>query len=381
MNDEKNIDIIFVGDNNHSTVGGDQESTKVLLNSLNDIYKLAVIQPGQLKNKVNNVIYYELSNETRIKHLVKKPLSFFLYICSVIKIIRKSKPKVIHTQSQVSFFIVSFLKKIEFIHREIILIHTERSLYIKYNFLFRKIFFCSMKELNTLVTTTKLNMKDWKNALDEKGININYEVIENTAGEIFEKIDKSKLKQSDDTINISFAGRYNDVKNWPLALEISERLEHLLKDRLIVNMAVGCLDEKSENETIKMFNYMESLLGERFVGKINIDINEMDDIFYQTDVFILTSKENSESFGRTLVEAMSRYTAVLTTNAGGPEEVIKNPNNVLRSAEEFAARVVNYYEDNNLLTKEKELNFDLYKKNYSLENNVSKHIRLYTKLF
>ncbi len=142
-------------------------------------------------------------------------------------------------------------------------------------------------------------------------------------------------------------------------------------------MAVGCLDDKAEKETKEMFEKLSQLLGDRFKGKINITLSEMDQFYYDLDVFILTSDYNTESFGRTLVEAMSRKTVVLTTDAGGSVEVVGNLNNVFETAEEFVEKTFEVYLEENVMEKEKTFNLERVKEKYSLDNNIEKHKMLY----
>lgn len=237
-----------------------------------------------------------------------------------------------------------------------------------------------LKETNILVTTTEFNMKHWKKALETKGIQLEYRVIENTAGKLFENYDELLKKRDDKTLAIGFAGRYTDWKNWPLAVEISEKLNYILGNKLKVTMAVGCLDEKALEKTKKMFNCMKKTFGNRFDGKINISIEEMNKFYYDIDVFVLTSKYNTESFGRTLVEAMSRKNVVLTTDAGGSVEVVGNENNVLKTADEFVEKIMELFNDRDKMMEEKERNLKRVKDVYSLDNNLSKHLDMYEEI-
>lgn len=379
-NDEKKIDILLMSDNGLETVGGEQESTKIIINGLKNKFKVGVVQPGIVKKTVPEVNYYHLTSETRIKHLIKNPILFLKYVLKSRKIIVTQKPSIIHTQAQVSFFIVSLFKKLRLIPREIKLVHTERGLYTKYSSFFKRLFLFFMKELNTLVTTTEFNMNYWMEALFEKGISVHYKVIENTAGQLFETYEEDLEKDKSDVLTIGFAGRYTNWKNWPLAVDISKKLNAQLGSKLHVEMAVGCLDKKSEKDTEGMFNELHRALGRRFNGQINISLEEMNQFYYNIDVFILTSNYNTESFGRTLVEAMSRKTAVLSTNAGGSVEVVGNVNNICDSSSEFATQIMEFYNNNVLLKEEKEKNYNRVKKIYSLNNNISKHKLLYEKL-
>lgn len=376
-NNDKNIEILIVTDNGLETVGGEQESTKIIINGVHTTFNLGVIQPGLLKSKVSGVEYYDITAKTRIKHFIKNPVSFIRYILKVRKIIATKKPEVIHTQAQVSFFIVSLLRKFKLIPGKFKFIHTERGLYISYSTFFKKVFLFFMRELDTLVTTTGFNLNYWKKVLTERNISLNYKIIENTAGSLFEEYDINMGNRDNDMFVIGFAGRYSEQKNWPLAIDIIEKVNKKLGDNLHIVMAVGCLDDKAEKDTKEMFKKLNQLLGKRFTGKINIDLDEMNKLYYGLDVFILTSKSNSESFGRTLVEAMSRKTVVLTTDAGGPVEVVGDTNNVCDSADEFTKRIMKYYLDHRLMNDEKENNLIRVRQKYSLGNNIEKHMQLY----
>nr|WP_245583141.1 glycosyltransferase [Paenibacillus daejeonensis] len=226
-------------------------------------------------------------------------------------------------------------------------------------------------------------MTHWEKAITAKKNNkVEFKIIENTAGLLFEEFDENLKKKNSNSncIKIGFAGRYCDWKNWPLAEEICEKLKDVLGDKLYVEMAVGCLDEHSKQQTIDMFNRLKELLGERFNGAINIDLKQMDVFYYKLDVFILTSNYNTESFGRTLVEAMSRKNIVLTTNSGGSVEVVGNKSNVFVSSDEFSQKVLFYYNNPEEMEEEKKFNLRRVKEVYSLQNNLKKHIALYQQL-
>ena len=106
----------------------------------------------------------------------------------------------------------------------------------------------------------------------------------------------------------------------------------------------------------------------------------MDQFYYDIDVYILTTLKDGESFGRTIVEAMSRNTVVMTTDAGGSVEVVNDDQLVLEDADEFAEKVVYYYENPQLMEEQKRKNRKRVKDVYSLKNNLDKHIELYTSI-
>lgn len=371
------IDILLLTDNNLETVGGEQESTKIILEGICDVYRVGVVQPGCLSKKNPMIKYFELTSKTRIKHLVKNPFLLIKYIIELTKIIKKYNPKIIHTQAQVSFFTAALLKNLRLIDKNIVLIHTERGLYAKYSPFFLRVFFFSFKALNILVTTTHFNMSSWKQAVENKNIILQYKIIENTAGKLFELYDDNEDKYKNKNFTIGFSGRYTEWKNWPLAISIIKNLEMKTNCAINVKMAVGCLDEKSLKETTKMFELLSAKLGNRFEGRININMDQMEKFYYDLDLFILTSKKNTESFGRTLVEAMSRKTAVLTSDAGGSVEVVGKKENICYSLDQFIDRSMFLFNDSDELDREKNDNLTRVRTEYSYQSNIDKHKRLY----
>src|SRR5699024_5312434 len=119
--------------------------------------------------------------------------------------------------------------------------------------------------------------------------------------------------------------------------------------------------------------HMTNLLDDNFKGEINITLEAMDKFYYDIDVFILTSNYNTESFGRTLVEAMNRKTVVFTTDAGGSVEVVGDLSKVHTNVDSFVKSIININNDKKMMFKEKENNFMRVRNLYSYENNIKKH--------
>lgn len=369
-------DILIINDNNLNFLGGERESQLIILNGVNKKYRIAVIQPGEFTEKIPNVDFYWCTNSLRMKKLIKNPFAFFAYFFKVAHLIRRISPKLIHSNSQVSFFMVSLMKRFRMIPRETVILHTDRGLYTKYNVFFRFLFQFSFKYCNTLVTTTAFNRKAWQEANDKKGIKLKYCVIENTAGSIYETIDYSKVVNND-FLSIGFAGRMCDWKGWPLAEDICTEIDKLVPETHYV-MYVSCFDKIAEKKTTDMFERMKASFGERFVGRINVPFVEMEQFYYNTDVYILTSWPKSESFGRTIVEAMSRMNAILTTDAGGSPEVVDDSTTICEVATEFAKKIKDWNDNRRILNEIKERNLKRVHMMYSLQNNVSKYLKLYS---
>lgn len=377
-----NIEVMLCSDHSLDTIGGAQLSSNIILEGLkDDKYSFGVIQPGKNESKMEDVKYFEIGEFKSIKTVAKKPLKFLNYINQVKNILNKEKPTIVHTQAQANFFIVSFLKKLNLISKDTFIIHTERGLYLKYNSFIKQVFKFLLNELNILVTTTQFNMNFWRTALENWNIELDdYKIIENTAGEHFEKINENYVSPYKDKFVLGFVGRWNHVKNWPLAEEIAVVANEKLGKNLIVKMAISCDDKKAEKEARQLFNRLEAIMGERFQGAIDISFDKIDQFYYDIDIYILTTKKNGESFGRTIVEAMSRNTVVMTTDAGGSVEVVNDAQLVLDTADEFTEKIVYYFENPEIMDGQKRKNRKRVENVYSLENNLTKHIELYTSI-
>jgi len=371
----KHADLVIINDNNLGFLGGERESQLIIINGVKDHFSTAVIQPGEFTETIEGVDIYWRTKSLRMKYLIKKPLSFLVYIFKVGKLIRDISPKVIHSNSQVSFFMVSLLKRFHLISHNIKLIHTDRGLYSKYNKFFRWFFQFSFRYLDTLVTTTQFNGDCWKEANQKKKISLVYKTIGNTAGEIYETIDEDRVS-SNEFLTIGFAGRMCDWKGWPLAEDICQETEKLVLNAHY-KMYVSCFDKEALHETEEMFARMSAQYGDRFEGRINVPFAEMEDFYYSLDVYVLTSWPKSESFGRTIVEAMSRKTAVLTTDAGGSVEVVDNPETVCEYAGDFAKVIEMWNRDRSLLDCEKERNLNRVRLEYTLQKNLGNYRVLY----
>ena len=136
----KNIEILLMIDNSLDTIGGSETSTKIIIDGIKDDFTVGIIHPGNIGLPVKGVQYFPLTRKNRLKYLMKNPFSFIKYIWNVKKIISREKPAIIHTQLQLSFFIVALLRKFKLIPNNIQLIHTERGLYTKYGKFTKKSF-------------------------------------------------------------------------------------------------------------------------------------------------------------------------------------------------------------------------------------------------
>ena len=157
-----------------------------------------------------------------------------------------------------------------------------------------------------------------------------------------------------------------------IACKINEIIPHIH-----CKMYISCFDEGAQRQTSQLFQRMKAAFGDRFEGKINVPFPEMEQFYYDIDIFILTSWKKSESFGRTIVEAMSRRCAVLTTDAGGSVEVVGDKDTICDNVEDFCANIQEWNTDRNRLSDIKKRNYERVRREYTLEKNVSQYLALY----
>lgn len=375
----QHYDIVYMCDNNiHSFLGGTERSVQIILESQSLKRKVALIQPGAEKGKDTKYDEYNQSQYIYAKALFKHPIDFVKYILFVRKILKENTMDIIHVQAHVAFYIVGFLLDIHAIKKEFTLIYTDRGLYTKYNFLYRGLFIHFLKYADILVTTTGFNQRKWKAVLQHRKTtkNIEYRIIENTAGENYANIQQSKHQGQTGVLTIGFAGRYCGWKGWPLAEAICEAV-HEKDSNIRFRMAVAGNSEKDIQKIQEMFRGLQEYCGDVFRGYLNLPTSEMDKFYKDIDIFILTSNPDSESFGRTVVEAMCMRTAVLLTKAGGAEEVVSDRECICNTVKDFVDKVIEMRDNRLLLDERKNRNCQRVHGVYSLKNNLEKHEELY----
>ncbi len=165
---------------------------------------------------------------------------------------------------------------------------------------------------------------------------------------------REKYKIEDDRTVIGFCGRFSPQKDWALATEIIEKCSNEFNDYVYMLVIGTDGTQKNMDEVIKYCEDLKGKIGEDKVKiYINLNINEVEEVYYAMDCFILTSKW--ESFGRTAVEAMARKNIVIGRNVDGLSEVIGNSEYLYSHSDELLnilrSKMCNYKE----ILKTKEL--------------------------
>ena len=173
-----------------------------------------------------------------------------------------------------------------------------------------------------------------------------------------------------------FSARYTYDKNWELTKQIIEYISGKGNFEFII--VVG--SDKSQEDIRKceiLIQEIEGITGKNNIRTfIDLSLNDVNELYYASDIFILTSR--TESFGRTAVEAMARKNIVFGTDVDGLSEVIGFEEYRYNSFEDFKEKFSLI--DKVDINKEKERFYKRYKENFSTKINIEMHKHLYNEL-
>lgn len=358
-------------------IGGAQGSTLDIARSINDKRYESIIVTPILQDKnfdvENNIKIIEYNQNINGKtKLILKTKEYY-------KIIREYNPNVIHVQMPLSAIIITILKNLNLINKNIKIVFTDRGILDKYSnhtkFILKRLAFKADK----IICTTEVNRKLWVDMINNEKKVI---TIGNMVSKDFEEYDEKRINEStnndnfiSDRIKIGFAGRITEVKNWPLAYEICKKLnEHIDFEVICATSAFSNEEKILQNDMIIKF---KELLGNRFISKIDLNQKDMSEFYSILDIFIITS--HFESFGKTAIEAMSRKCVVLTTDNDGTPEVVGFEDFVIdkENITGFVTKIVEYYQFSEKMKKDKEKLYNRYLNKYDRTIVIKRHEELY----
>lgn len=366
--------ILFLLDNGLDILGGSPKSTSTIGNILiKNGYEVSIWCPRYKKNLTsfpddNTIIYNKKNN--KIIHLLSRVFNLY-------KTIKHFRPDIIHAQDAQCAILAVFLKKNRLIDKKIKIFYTDRKFLSSYKEKSRNLFIKYQDYFSKIICTTDTNAKNWKNYTNI----MNIETINNVLDSDWYSFDDCKRKNSrveigiENKINVSFCARFEKYKRWDTVYEICKQLS--TDDRFVFSFALVTLDVNEKN-FVSYVNELKKMLGKKAFIYVNIKNKEdMKLFYYKSDFFIMTSE--NESFGRTILEAMSKKCISLGTNSGGVPDVIKNDEylfevNDFINVSEKIKLIVN---DNNKFNQIKESQYRFFIDEYSLERFEKKTLEIY----
>lgn len=189
---------------------------------------------------------------------------------------------------------------------------------------------------------------------------------------------KEEFNIDRDTKVIGMISRFHPRKGHKLFLEAAKKVKDKINSKVVFLIA-GEGEEKYKEELVKLsinLGLKEEII---FIG-FRKDIPE---IINLCDVIVNCSVE-PESFARTVIEAMSCGKPIISTNLGGPNEIISNSNDgflVPLKADVIAERIIELLINPELYNKITFNALDKVKKKFNLNQQISKLEKLYIELY
>lgn len=369
--------ILFLSDFSFNIPGGAQKSMEIIMDGLSNEFEFYIIMPGEkfdYQGAYNIIFLKEFDNLLVNNNLVKT----FKILMNLYKIIKELKPDVIHTHMVSTMSAVETLKMLGLL-KGIKLIYTERGVATQYSKINQVILKRIARDFSKIITTTSINRSIYLNKYLASAEKVR--VIPNTAGPLFEKYDHKKHKEmkayySVDKPVIMLNGRFAYDKNWEMAKEIIRYITTCYDYEFVIVLG----SNKSEQhiaECEKFIKDLQIIAGENKVkGFIDLTLEELSDLYYIADFFILTSRR--ESFGRTAVEAMARNSIVFGTDIDGLAEVIEFKEYKYKHLDDFKAKFKDLHSKD--VEKEKVRFYNRYVQYFSGKKNIDLHRDLYNTL-
>lgn len=366
--------LMYMIDNNIKIIGGATKSTFTMITEMKKLnkYDVYLCMPETDKNleilPINKILTYP---ENKYKN---KLINVFFYKMKAIQqIIKQLNPDIVHAQDPQGGIIIAMLKKFGKIPKNIECIYTDRQLFETYSVYYKIFFNLMIKGLDKVICTTNINKEQWKKHTKVKHI----ECVSNVLDEKWYTYDKTNERKVDkDKIIIGFAARFDAYKRWDTVKSICKKLKDNEKIKFSFCIAAGT--EKIKEEAQIYIKEIKEMLGDKVTIKLNASMDEMEEFYYNIDIFVLTSE--GESFGRTLIEAMSRRCVVFGSNSGGVPDVINDKRFLfeVNDVETISTKILEYVDDVKKLEEDKSYFEQYVKDRFSVDKLREKLDQLYT---
>jgi glycosyltransferase involved in cell wall biosynthesis len=310
-----------------ASVSGPTHHASILQEKLNDEYFESKLLVGEIDSNEENGEYILKNRNIDYRILpFSRGLNLFnelKSILSIIKIIKKFKPDIVHTHASKPGFlgrIIAYILGVK------VIIHTFHGhvFHSYFNSVISKLVILTERSLGLFTDKIIVISKKQKNEIDYF-LKLPYKTKVIPLG-----LDLAKFKNIDTNIRNSFRKEFG-VKNNEFCIGIVGRLTGVKDHKLFINIANLILNKSNfkfkfliigggelENE-LKL--YVRNNLDPKFRKNIVFTgwVKEMRKVYFGIDCLFLTSK--NEGTPVSIIEAISASLPVFSTNVGGVEDI------------------------------------------------------------
>lgn len=379
--------IVYVCDAPFSGIGGAIKSAKTIINSMvakgYDVTLLLIGKDEYIKIPGCRVDYYDQLFFYQKSHIIAKIWRCIIRCIIYVYYFNSHEFDVVHVHSSSSAKFISGLKKYGLISNKPKYIFNDRHYYWGYEPRNQRFYAKTINSWDVVLCTTENNKQAWLEGVKQEGLEIDEHkicVVSNALEPFwfeFNSSKKTKIREElgikDNEYVVGFSGRYEPWKRWDVAFEIAKKMADMRNVHFMIAIGKGS-DESKMKSIVRQF---KNLLGDRAHIYIDVELGQMKKFYYALDFFVLTSE--NESFGRTLIEAMTKRVAVLASNSGGAPNVIQKEENLFEVGDSNAAVQIirRYISDKKRLEKDKEYFFNLAYRRYQEKNMIDSIEKIY----
>jgi len=295
----------------------------------------------------------------------KNPLSAFSRVTGLKKILKKLNPDVLHVRSRVPAWLVYFANK-SFKIPVVSTVHGFNSV-SSYSRVMTKAdkIICVSGSIKEYIQK-HYDASENKITIIPRGIDLTQFNPANLDNDFIEKF--KKQYQLESKFVVTTVGRVTQLKDLETFIKSIAIVQKSIPN--VVGLIVGGVRSDKQN-------YFESL--KSLVASLHVEViftgsqAKVAEIYSLSDV-VTSSSKKPESFGRSVAEALALNTPVIATNHGGVLDIIDENKNgyfvEIGDEKEFAKKII----------KAKDLKFDGFdyvKEKFSLEQMVTKTIKIY----
>jgi glycosyltransferase involved in cell wall biosynthesis len=294
-------------------IGGKEKQFSLIIQKLLEQRKIKIYVI--VLNEINSFAD-RLSKADKIYIIKKNRKNIFRYFFSLIKIVKKSSPDIIHCWDSLSYFLllpIAKYKKIKIING--VIRYSKKPKPYSLEWVISKLFFLS----NVIVANSYagLNSHGLIPSLKNRVIYNGYENESNNNSDVQLLKDKYAIKT---TYVIIMVANFLESKDYSTFIKAAEIM--LEKKYSITFLCVGRGLMLSQYRQLINFIYKESF---RFMN----NIDNPSELIQLSDIGVLTSNtiNHSEGMPNTLIEYMAQSKPVIAIDIGGVSELVKDGEN------------------------------------------------------